>query len=145
MVVIDFGALVDGYHSDMTRTLCLGEPERRLADAAEAVLAAQRAGVHAVRPGATAEEIDAACRRVLDDAGYGEVFVHPSGHGVGLEIHEAPIHGAGAKDVIRTGEVVTVEPGAYLAGIGGVRIEDTVVVEEHGARALTRSTKDMAL
>lgn len=145
MIVLDFGALVDGYHSDMTRTLCVGKPPPQLAEAAEAVLASQRAGRLAVRPGATAAEVDAACREVLVEAGYGDAFLHPSGHGVGLEIHETPILARGAKDVLQAGEVVTVEPGAYLHGIGGIRIEDTVVVEDQGARALSRSTKDMTL
>lgn len=145
LVVVDFGALVDGYHSDMTRTLCVGNPSRQLAEAADAVLAAQRAGVRAVRAGVPACDVDAACRSVLEDADLGRAFVHPTGHAVGLEIHEAPILAAGVTEPLRLGAAVTVEPGAYLHGIGGIRIEDTVVVEEQGARALTRSTKDMTL
>jgi Xaa-Pro aminopeptidase len=145
LVVIDFGALVDGYHSDMTRTLCAGTPSRQLADAADAVLAAQRAGVRTVRAGVPACDVDAACRGVLEEADLGHAFVHPTGHGVGLEIHEAPLLAAGVTEALRLGAAVTVEPGAYLPGIGGIRIEDTVVVEDQGARALTRSTKDITL
>lgn len=146
LVVVDFGALVDGYRSDMTRTLCVGTPrEAALVDLLDAVLAAQRAGLRAVRPGATGGDVDAACRDALEAAGYGEAFLHGTGHGVGLDIHEAPVLGPGATDILVPGSVVTVEPGAYLAGTGGARIEDTVVVTESGARPLTKSTKDCTL
>jgi Xaa-Pro aminopeptidase len=146
LVVIDFGAEVDGYRSDMTRTLCVGgvgAPE--LLDVLDAVLVAQRAGVRAVRPGATGAEVDAACRISLETAGYGELFIHGTGHGVGLQIHEAPAIAAGSTDILVEGAVVTVEPGAYISGVGGVRIEDTLVVTATGARALTKSTKDTIL
>jgi len=143
VVVVDFGAEVDGYRSDMTRMLCCGivaSPE--LQDLLDAVLVAQRAGVRAVKPGARGGDVDAACRESLSTAGYGDAFVHGSGHGVGLEIHEAPAVAAGGSDILEAGAVVTVEPGAYLQGLGGVRIEDTLVVTQTGARALTKSTKD---
>lgn len=143
VVVVDFGALVDGYHSDMTRTLCVGAPTaREMGDVLDAVLVAQRAGVRATRAGAAAADVDAACRRSLEEAGYAQAFVHGTGHGVGLEIHEAPALSEGSADILDEGAVVTVEPGAYLPGIGGVRIEDTLVVTGNGARALTKSTKD---
>ncbi len=145
LVVIDFGALYDGYHSDMTRTLCVGEPSAEMADLVDAVLAAQRAGVRAVRPGARAEDVDTVCRQSLTDAGFGEAFLHGTGHGVGLEIHEAPSIGYGSADILEVGAVVTVEPGAYLPGVGGARIEDTLVVTDDGARPLTKSTKDITL
>jgi Xaa-Pro aminopeptidase len=128
LVVIDFGARVDGYRSDMTRTL-----------------AAHRAGVRAVRPGAPAQAVDAACRDLLDEAGFGAAFLHGTGHGVGLEIHEAPAIAPESTDILEEGAVVTVEPGVYIAGLGGVRIEDTVVVTADGARPLTKSTKDLTL
>ncbi len=146
LVVVDFGAEVDGYRSDMTRTLCVGgvaAPE--LLDVLDAVLVAQRAGVRAIRPGVSGGEVDDACRSSLQGAGYGELFVHGTGHGVGLEIHEAPAVAAGSTDILVEGAVVTVEPGAYISGVGGVRIEDTLVVTATGARALTKSTKDTIL
>ncbi len=146
LVVVDFGALYEGYHSDMTRTLCVGEPATaQLRDMVDAVFASQRSGVRAVRAGASAESVDVACRQSLVESGYGEAFVHGTGHGVGLQIHEAPSLGAGSTDILEQGAVVTVEPGAYLPGIGGVRIEDTVVVTSEGARPLTKSTKDLTL
>lgn len=145
LVVVDFGAVVDGYRSDMTRTLCVGEPAPGLAELVDAVFAAQRAGVRAVRAGVRAEEVDAACRRSLEEAGYGEAFLHSTGHGVGLEIHEAPAIAPGSADILLEHGVVTVEPGAYLPGRGGVRIEDTLVVTSNGARALTKTTKDHTL
>jgi len=146
LVVVDFGAEVDGYRSDMTRTLCVdgvGAPE--LLDVLDAVLIAQRAGVRALRPGVTGAAVDAACRDSLERAGYGDHFVHGTGHGVGLEIHEAPAVAPGSTDILGEGAVVTVEPGAYITGVGGVRIEDTLVVTATGARALTKSTKDTIL
>jgi Xaa-Pro aminopeptidase len=146
LVVVDFGALVEGYHSDMTRTLCPGtvrEPE--LSEVLDAVLIAQRAGVRALRAGVAGGEVDEACRSSLREAGYGDRYVHGTGHGVGLEIHEAPAVGIGSTDILEEGAVVTVEPGAYLPGVGGVRIEDTLVVTTAGARALTKSTKDTSL
>jgi Xaa-Pro aminopeptidase len=146
LIVVDFGAEVDGYRSDMTRTLCVGgvaAPE--LLDVLDAVLVAQRAGVRAVRPGVSGAEVDSACRDSLDRAGYSDLFVHGTGHGVGLEIHEAPAVAAGSTDILVEGAVVTVEPGAYLSGVGGVRIEDTLVVTATGARTLTKSTKDTIL
>ncbi len=146
LVVVDFGALVDGYHSDMSRTLCVGGVRSaELSDLLEAVLASQRAGVRTVRPGVSGAEVDEACRTSLENAGYGDLFVHGTGHGVGLEIHEAPAVAPGSTDILTEGAVVTVEPGAYVAGLGGVRIEDTLVVTATGARPLTKSTKDTTL
>ncbi len=145
LVVVDFGATLDGYRSDMTRTLCVGTPEPELVALVDAVLAAQRAGVLAVRPGVTGGEVDAACRASLAEAGLADAFLHGTGHGVGLEIHEGPSVGTGSADILALGTVVTVEPGAYLPGRGGVRIEDTVAVAATGARVLTRSTKDYTL
>jgi Xaa-Pro aminopeptidase len=146
LVVVDFGAEVDGYRSDMTRTFCVGNPATPdLLDVLDAVLVAQRAGVRALRPGVRGSEVDHACRDSLEQAGYGDLFVHGTGHGVGLEIHEAPAVAPGSTDILVEGAVVTVEPGAYISGVGGVRIEDTLVVTATGARALTKSTKDTIL
>ena len=141
LVVMDFGALVDGYHSDMTRTLVVGEPTATQQRMLDVVLAAQAAGVAAVRAGATAADVDAACRAVIDDAGWGAAFLHSTGHGVGLDIHEAPRVAATSDATLAAGQVVTVEPGVYLPEHGGVRIEDSVVVTDAGCRVLTRTPK----
>lgn len=141
LVVVDFGALVDGYHSDMTRTQWVGEPsatQRRMWDV---VADAQQAGVEAVRAGQTAGEVDRVCRTVIADAGWAEAFVHSTGHGVGLDIHENPRLGAENPDTLAEGWVVTVEPGVYLEEHGGVRIEDTVLVGPQGCTPLTRAPK----
>jgi Xaa-Pro aminopeptidase len=142
-VVLDFGALFDGYCSDMTRTVWVsGVKDADLRRAVEVVMASQAAGVRAVRPGVACVDVDRACRQVIEDAGWGERFVHGTGHGVGLEIHEAPAVSASSGDTLGVGHVVTVEPGVYLPGVGGVRIEDTVVVTDDGCRPLNTTPKD---
>jgi Xaa-Pro aminopeptidase len=144
LVVIDFGALVDGYHSDMTRTIAVGGTEALDATQqrmVEVVTSSQAAGVAAVRAGRTVAEVDAACRSVIEDAGWGEAFVHGTGHGVGLDIHEDPRVSAAVAATLADGHVITVEPGVYLPGHGGVRVEDTVVVTASGCRPLTRAPK----
>ena len=142
-VVIDFGATVDGYCSDMTRTVWVdGVADARMRRAVAVVIESQAAGVAAVRAGASCASVDAACREVISEAGWADRFVHGTGHGVGLDIHEAPSVAASSTDTLVTGHVVTVEPGVYLPGIGGVRIEDTVVVTDDGCRPLTSTAKD---
>jgi Xaa-Pro aminopeptidase len=141
-VVIDVGALVDGYHSDMTRSYVIGDPQPLQQDWYDLVLAAQLAGLEAVGPGVASREVDAACRRVFDDAGVGEWFVHASGHGVGLAIHEEPFHARTSDAELVVGDVVTVEPGLYRAGFGGFRVEDLVQVTDAGHHILTHSPKD---
>jgi len=143
LVVLDFGCIVDGYCSDMTRTVSVGDPGPEARSLVDVVATAQRAGRDEVRAGITAGEVDATCRSVIDDAGLGEYFVHGTGHGVGLEIHEAPRVGKGVGDTLEPGFIVTVEPGVYVAGRGGVRIEDTVVVTETGCTPLTLAPKDL--
>lgn len=145
LVVIDFGALVDGYHSDMTRTVAVGDvgPERtRMLDV---VLAAQDAGVQAIVAGVAASEVDRACRDIIDAAGWADAFLHSTGHGVGLDIHEEPRVGARSTATLDAGQVVTVEPGVYLTGLGGVRIEDTVLVTDDGCDRLTLAPKQPIL
>lgn len=143
-IVLDFGALVDGYCSDMTRTVWTGGIEHPdLRRAVEVVMASQAAGVVAVGPGVKCSDVDKACREVIAEAGWADAFVHGTGHGVGLDIHEAPSVAATSTDTLEVGHVVTVEPGVYLPGLGGVRIEDTVVVTEDGCRPLTSTPKDL--
>ena len=145
-VVVDFGAVYDGYRSDMTRTFWVGgEPDGELATVFSVVAEAQAAGVAAVRSGTAAGEVDRVCRDLIARAGWAERFEHGTGHGVGLDIHEAPSVGPDATAILSPGVVVTVEPGVYLAGLGGVRIEDTLVVTEHGGRPLTRFPKEVAV
>ncbi len=142
LVVIDFGALVDGYHSDMTRTFMVGElteTQRRMLDV---VTEAQAAGVAAVRAGVEAKAVDAACRDLIDAAGWAEAFGHGTGHGVGLVIHEDPRVARTSTATLEAGNVVTVEPGVYLPDHGGVRIEDTVVVTDEGCTTITLAPKD---
>jgi len=143
LVVIDFGCVVDGYCSDMTRTVCAGEPTPDARRVWAVVAESQRAGRDAVRAGVACRDVDAASRTVIDEAGWGSAFSHGTGHGVGLEIHEAPRVAASADGTLVPGNVVTVEPGVYLPGIGGVRIEDTVVVTDVGADALTAFPKQL--
>lgn len=144
-VKIDFGALVGGYHSDMTRTFVLGKAAGWQREIYSLVSAAQQAGVAALGGGTELAEIDGAARRLIADAGYGEHFGHGLGHGVGLQIHEAPGIGSAAVGTLRSGSVVTVEPGVYLPGRGGVRIEDTLLVGERGVESLSRFPKELTV
>lgn len=142
LVVIDVGARLDGYGSDMTRTVVVGRAlEGEQATWWDAVHDAQAAGVAAVSPGTPIRDVDAACRRSLDERGLGDAFVHGTGHGIGLEIHEDPFINTRSVGILRPGLVITVEPGVYLPGRGGVRIEDSVVVTGDGCRPLTRTPK----
>jgi Xaa-Pro dipeptidase len=143
VIKMDFGALVDGYHADMTRTVAFGEPVAELRKVHDIVAAAQQAGIDALRPGVPAAEVDRAARSVIEDAGYGDRFTHGLGHGVGLEIHEGPSLRRDGEDVLPAGAVVTVEPGVYLPGLGGVRIEDAVEVTEDGPSVLGMSTREL--
>ncbi len=142
-VVLDFGAKVGGYCADMTRTVVIGSASAEQRAIYDAVLAANEAGIRKIAAGVLGKEADAAARAVIAERGFGERFGHGLGHGVGREVHEAPSVGPRGEKALPASSVVTVEPGIYIPGSGGVRIEDLVVVEEAGARVLTRSTKDL--
>ncbi|TLF79722.1 aminopeptidase P family protein [Nocardia cyriacigeorgica] len=144
-VKLDFGAVVGGYHSDMTRTLVLGQPADWQREVYDLVREAQRAGREALRPGVPVADVDGAARAVIDAAGHGALFVHGLGHGVGLRIHEAPGIAKAGTGTLLSGVAVTVEPGVYFPGRGGVRIEDTLVVREGGPELLTRTSKDLTV
>ena len=144
-VKIDFGALVGGYHSDMTRTFVLDTAAQWQHDVYELVARAQQAGRESLAVGVACQEVDAAARRVIAAAGYGEYFSHGLGHGVGLQIHEAPAISAASLGTLQAGCAVTVEPGVYLPDRGGVRIEDTLVVRDEAPELLTRFPKELAI
>jgi Xaa-Pro aminopeptidase len=143
LVKLDFGALVDGYHSDMTRTVVLGSAAGWQRELHALVAEAQAAGRAALAPGTEVTAVDAAARGVVERAGRGEEFVHGLGHGVGLQIHEAPYVGKTGTGALAAGMVVTVEPGVYLEGRGGVRIEDTLVVRDSVPELLTHTTREL--
>ena len=136
-VVVDVGATYKFYRSDMTRTFVAGKPSEKQKKLYEIVRKAQTRAFEAVKPNVKAKDVDAAARKVIADAGYGEYFVHSLGHGLGLEVHEPPTLSPESKDVLAAGNVVTVEPGVYLVGYGGIRIEDTVLVGRGGGEKLT--------
>lgn len=145
LVKFDFGATVDGYHSDMTRTVVLGQPSDWQTEIFDLVLAAQRAGREACVVGATGADVDQASRGVIADAGYGDRFTHGLGHGVGLQVHEAPALAAGSASIMAADMCVTVEPGVYLPGRGGVRIEDSGVVGRDGYLTLTLTARELRI
>jgi len=141
LVVIDVGGLVEGYRSDMTRTFVIGDPDDRAVALLDLVTRAQAAGVAMARPGVAAADVDAACRDFISHEGHGEAFSHGTGHGVGLDIHELPSIRRANAAILQPGQVITVEPGVYYPGYGGVRVEDSVVITETGCRPITHSPK----
>jgi Xaa-Pro aminopeptidase len=146
LILVDAGAALDGYCADCTRTFACGEPADELRRAYEVCLAAQEAGVAAVRTGALAREVDAASRGIVDESEFAGLFGHGLGHGVGIEVHEAPyLRKENDETRLEAGNVVTVEPGIYIEGLGGVRIEDLVIVTEDGAEVLTTFPKQLTV
>jgi Xaa-Pro aminopeptidase len=145
LVVVDMGAILDGYHSDMTRTLAMGRPSRSHQALYRAVLDAQLAAIEAVKPGIQARTVDGKARSVLRRSGYGKLFVHSTGHGVGLEVHELPYVSKHNDQRLEEGMVITIEPGAYMEGLGGARVEDIVVITRNGCETLTSNSKALRL
>ncbi len=143
LILIDMGSAQDGYMSDMTRMLFLGNPGRKIRTMYGAVLDAQLAAVAAVREGVMTRQVDGAARRVLKKASLGKEFVHSTGHGLGLEIHEGPRVGKTDRTRLKAGMVITIEPGAYVEGVGGMRVEDTVLVTKTGCEVLTPTSKEL--
>lgn len=144
-VLMDFGAVYDGWHSDMTRTVCVGQPSERMKEVYDIVLRAQLKGIETVRAGITGGELDRSARRVIEEAGFGGCFGHALGHGVGMEIHEAPTASEKSETILKENMVVTVEPGIYLPEEFGIRIEDFVVVAENGCDNLTTCPKKLII
>jgi len=142
-LTLDFGARVGGYCADMTRTLVVGTASERHREVYDAVLAANQAGIDSVTPGRAGRDVDTAARTIIDAAGFGELFGHGLGHGVGMAVHEMPTVGPRGRAPLAPGHVVTIEPGVYVPGFGGVRIEDLVVVTNGGCRVLSASPKDL--
>lgn len=146
LVTFDFGAKFQAYCSDMTRTVAVGEISPKQQEIYEIVLEAQRRGVSACRPGMTGQELDEVCRSYITQHGYGDAFGHGTGHGVGLQIHEGPrVNMRAEREILKPGMVVTIEPGIYLPGWGGVRIEDMVLVTEGGCRSFSQSSKELTV
>ncbi|MCC7206118.1 MAG: aminopeptidase P family protein, partial [Anaerolineae bacterium] len=145
LLLFDFGTRVDGYCSDLTRTFAVGAPDPKLAHVYEVVLAANEAAIRAARPGVPAQDVDRAARAVISEAGYGEYFLHRTGHGLGIDIHEPPYIREGNPQRLEPGMVFTIEPGIYLPGLGGVRIEDDVLVTEDGVEVLTSFPKALRI
>jgi Xaa-Pro aminopeptidase len=145
MVVLDFGGIKDGYGSDTTRTVHVGEPTEEEREVHEIVRRAQQAGFEAVRPGVECQEVDRAARKVIADAGYGEYFIHRTGHGIGLTTHEPPYMIEGESQLLEPGMCFSIEPGVYLPGRFGVRIEDIVTVTEEGGRRLNNTGRELRI
>ncbi|MDO7905179.1 Xaa-Pro peptidase family protein [Paenibacillus sp. JX-17] len=145
LITFDFGALLDGYCSDLTRTVATGNPVPQLREIYDIVLEAQLHTLEHIKPGMTGREADALARDIITRHGYGEQFGHSTGHGLGMEVHESPRLSKLSDDILKPGMVVTVEPGIYLPGLGGVRIEDDIVITESGITVLTHSSKQFTV
>ena len=140
-ITFDFVASIDGYFGDETRTIFLGEPDSELKNIYEIVLDAQVSAIDAIEPGVKTSEVDSIARKIIEKSGYGKYFIHSTGHGIGLEVHEPPRLSIVDNNIIEEGMVLTVEPGIYIQGLGGVRVEDMIYVDKSGARVLTKLNK----
>ncbi|MGO2639223.1 MAG: M24 family metallopeptidase [Corynebacterium flavescens] len=145
LVTIDFGAHARGFNSDCTRTFVIGEANDFAREIYDLVLRAQLAGVAAATPGTKLVDVDAACRDIIEEAGYGEAFVHSTGHGVGLEVHEAPAAAKTGSGTLEAGMTLTIEPGVYVPGKGGVRIEDTLIITDGAPKIITKASKELRI
>ncbi|WP_434511835.1 M24 family metallopeptidase [Desulfitobacterium sp. AusDCA] len=145
LLTMDFGAIYQGYCSDITRTICFGEPTEKQREIYDVVLQAQKAGIAALKPGIQGKEVDAAARKVIADAGYGDKFGHGLGHCVGLAIHEYPRLSLAEEQILEPGMVITIEPGIYIPDWGGVRIEDMALITENGCKVLTQAPKEFII
>ncbi|MDY3127940.1 MAG: aminopeptidase P family protein [Corynebacterium sp.] len=145
LVTIDFGAHLRGYNSDMTRTLVMGEPTDFAREIYEVVLKAQLSGIEAAVPGTSLADVDRACRDVIAQAGFGEYFVHSTGHGIGIEVHERPFAATTGEGELQEGMTLTIEPGVYIPGKGGVRIEDTLLITHGAPKIITRFPKELTV
>lgn len=145
LLTLDFGCVYEGYCSDMTRTVALGHVNDKQKEIYDTVLKAQLAALEIIKPGIRCADVDAAARKVIEDAGYGKNFGHALGHSVGIEIHETPVFSTKSKDIVQTGHVITVEPGIYVENFGGVRIEDLTAVTDNGIENLAHSPKELII
>lgn len=145
LLTLDFGCVYEGYCSDMTRTVALGHVNDKQKEIYDTVLKAQLAALEIIKPGIKCADVDAAARKVIEDAGYGKNFGHALGHSVGIEIHETPVFSTKSKDIVQTGHVITVEPGIYVENFGGVRIEDLTAVTDNGIENLAHSPKELII
>lgn len=145
MITLDFGAYYNGYVSDITRTFAIGQPDPKLLEIYNIVLEAQQTAVNKIKAGMTGEEADAIARDIISNYGYGEYFGHSTGHGIGLEIHEKPMLAKTAKTKLVPNNCVTVEPGIYIEGLGGIRIEDDILITKNGNEVFTKCTKDLII
>ncbi len=143
MVTLDFGCVVDGYNSDITRTIAVGKASRRAREIYKVVLDAQSEAIDAARGGMSARDLDAVARKQITRAGFGKYFIHSLGHGLGLHVHERPRISSLSKEYLQAGSVITIEPGVYIPGFGGVRIEDDILLTETGCRVLNRAPKEL--
>ncbi|MGN0676453.1 MAG: M24 family metallopeptidase [Ruminococcus sp.] len=144
-VLMDFGAVYNGYHSDMTRTVCVGEPSPEMRKVYDIVLKAQLSALDYAKAGITGSQLDSVARKIISDAGYGECFGHALGHSVGLEIHESPVSSPNSNIVLKAGNIMTIEPGIYIEGKFGVRIEDFVILNENSCENLTKCAKNIII
>ncbi|EHJ07647.1 M24 family metallopeptidase [Staphylococcus simiae] len=143
MITLDFGAYYNGYCSDITRTFAIGEPDPKLKELYQIVLESQLKAINEIKPGMTGKEADALARDYLKDKGYGKEFGHSLGHGIGLEIHEGPMLAKTVNNKLQVNNCVTIEPGVYIDGLGGIRIEDDILITENGCEVFTKCTKDL--